>query len=126
MTSSTRVRTRQTEQAVTHLDASPPTAQAEHLAATRAFNTSILVSAVRCTLTYVVFPWVLPIAGVTGGVGPWLGLVIGVVAIVCNVFSIRRFWASRHRWRWPITALNTAVIGLLVVLVTGDISELVG
>ncbi len=92
--------------------------------AVRAFNTSVLVSAVRCTLTYVVFPWLLPAVGLAGGVGPGLGLAIGTVAIVCNVLSIRRFWAARHPWRWPITAVNVAVIGLLVVLVAQDLADL--
>jgi multisubunit Na+/H+ antiporter MnhB subunit len=92
--------------------------------AARAFNTSILVSATRCLLTYVLFPWVLPLLGLAGDAGPAVGLVIGVVAIVCNVLSIRRFWRSRHRWRWAITAINTGVIGLLVVLIGVDLADL--
>jgi hypothetical protein len=71
-----------------------------------------------------VFPWLLPALGLAGGVGPGLGLAIGAVAIVFNVLSIRRFWASRHRWRWRITVLNVAVIGLLVVLVARDLADL--
>lgn len=38
-----------------------------------AFQKSMLISAVRCTLTYVVFPFVLPAVGFATGVGPWLG-----------------------------------------------------
>jgi hypothetical protein len=93
-------------------------------AATRVFSTSILISAVRCLLTYVLFPWVLPAAGEAGGIGPGLGLVVGLVAIFFNVASIRRFWISRHRWRWVITALNSGVIVLVTILVLNDISDL--
>jgi hypothetical protein len=92
--------------------------------ATKAFSTSILISATRCLLTYVVFPWLLPLLGARGGVGPAIGLPIGVVAIGFNIASIRRFWAANHRWRWPITVLNCSVIVLLVVLVVDDLSEL--
>jgi len=92
--------------------------------AARAFNTSILVSGVRCMLTYVVFPWILPIVGVTGGVGPVVGIAIGLVAIACNIASIRRFWASRHRWRYGITAINSGVIAMLLVLLAVDVSDL--
>lgn len=92
--------------------------------ATRAFSISILISAVRCLLTYVLFPWVLPAAGQAGGVGPGIGLVVGIVAIVSNVLSIRRFWASDHRWKWPITVLNVGVIVLVTILVVDDIGEL--
>lgn len=92
--------------------------------ANRTFSTSVLVSAVRCTLAYVVFPWLLPAAGVAGDVGPALGLVIGPIAIAFNVASIRRFHASDHRWKWHITVLNCAVIALLAVLFAMDVREL--
>lgn len=84
------------------------------------------ISGVRCILAYVVFPWVLPAASRTSGVGPAIGLVVGLVAIGFNVASIRRFQQSGHRWRWHITALNSAVIVLLTVLVARDVIDLVG
>ncbi|MCO8128489.1 hypothetical protein NHL50_14855 [Acidimicrobiia bacterium EGI L10123] len=92
--------------------------------ANRTFSTSVLVSAVRCTLAYVVFPWLLPAFGLASGVGPALGLVIGPIAIAFNVASIRRFHASDHRWKWQITVLNCAVIALLVVLFVLDVRAL--
>jgi hypothetical protein len=97
----------------------PPTDQAA-----RIFSLSILVSAVRCLLTYVVFPWVLPLLGHAGGVGPAIGVIVGAIAIVANVVSIRRFRSSTHVWRRPVIALNSAVIALLVVLVIIDVGEL--
>jgi hypothetical protein len=100
------------------------TVAAEQQTAARLFSVSILVSAVRCLLTYIVFPWVLPLLGIAGGVGPSVGIGVGVVAIVANVMSIRRFRKSRHPWRKPVMALNVSVIGLLVVLVIMDVSEL--
>lgn len=112
-----------TEPTAATLPASSVTA---HENATRAFSTSILVSAVRCTLAYVLFPWVLPAIGVAGGVSPGIGLAVGVVAIGFNVASIRRFHLSDHRWKWPITAVNCAVIALLSVLAAIDIGDLLG
>lgn len=80
----------------------------------------------RCLLAYVVFPWLLPLFGVVGGVGPLIGLVVGVVAIGFNVASIRRFQVSGHPWRWHITAINVAVIGLLTVLLVADLADVMG
>jgi hypothetical protein len=57
--------------------------------ATRTFNRSMVISGTRCLLTYVVFPWILPLLGVTSGVGPAIGVPIGVVALGCDVFTIR-------------------------------------
>ena len=89
------------------------------------FQRSMLISAIRCTLTYVVFPFVLPAVGFATGVGPIVGIVIGVVAIACDVFTIRRFFAVDHRWRWHFSAVALAVIGLLTVLLVQDVVHLV-
>jgi len=90
-----------------------------------AFQRSMLISAIRCTLTYVIFPFVLPAAGFATGVGPVLGLAIGAVAITCDVFAIRRFFTVDHRWRWHFSAIAVSVICLLLVLMVQDIVHLV-
>jgi hypothetical protein len=93
-------------------------------AAERVFTKSILISATRCVLTYLVLPFLAPLLGVAAGVGPVLGIVIGVVAIVFNVISMRRFWRADHRLRWAYTFVAVAIIGLLIVLLVRDVSEL--
>jgi hypothetical protein len=93
--------------------------------AARLFSLSIVISGTRCILTYIVFPWVLPVLGIAGGVGPAVGVVVGVVAIGFNVLSIRRWRASKHAARVPLMTLNSVVIVFLLVLVALDVSELV-
>jgi hypothetical protein len=92
--------------------------------AERAFQKSMLISAIRCTLTYVVFPFVLPALGIVTSVGPVLGLTIGLIALVCDVFSIRRFFIAEHKYRWHFTIIASSVMALLTVLVVEDISAL--
>ncbi len=104
----------------TATDAAPQTDPAA-----RAFSISILISGIRCVLTYVIFPWVLPLLGFAGGVGPAVGLAVGTIAIGFNIASIRRFWVADHRWKWPITVLNGSVIVLLLILLGLDLAELV-
>ncbi len=94
-------------------------------AAQRAFSTSILVSATRCLLTYIVLPFLAPALGLAAGVGPAVGIPIGVVAIGSNVLTIRRFWAADHRWRWAYTTIALTVIALLLVLMVEDVLDLV-
>jgi hypothetical protein len=88
------------------------------------FQRSMLISAIRCTLTYVIFPFVMPAVGFATGVGPVVGIVIGVVAITCDVYTIRRFFMVDHRWRWHFSAVALAVIGLLTVLLVQDVVHL--
>ena len=104
----------------------PQVSLAEPETATRTFSASMVVSGVRCVLAYVVFPWLLPVLGVTGGVGPGVGLAIGTVAIGFNVWSIVRFWRADHRLKWIVIPINVAVIVLLLVLVGFDVNDLAG
>ena len=90
----------------------------------RSFSKSMGVSAARCILTYLVLPFLAPAIGFARGVGPFIGITLGTVAIVFNVLSIRRFWAANHRWRWAYTAIGVSVIVLLLVLIAGDVVEL--
>lgn len=94
--------------------------------AQRGFSRSILVSAVRCTLTYVILPFVTPIIGLAPGVGPVVGLLVGTIAIAANLFSIRRFWRADHRWKVPISFLHGSVIVLLLILFYRDLAQLAG
>lgn len=89
-------------------------------AANRAFQKSMMISATRCTLTYVIFPFVIPLLGIVKGVEAPLGVAIGSVAIVCDVFSIRRFFAADHKYRWYFSAIALSIIGLLFVLLAED------
>lgn len=94
--------------------------------AARMFSTSVMISGIRCMLAYVVFPWILPIFGLTDWLGPWVGIAISVVAIGFNIASIRRFWRADHPWKWAISAINVSVIGLLSVLLVMDLSTVFG
>ena len=84
--------------------------------ARKAFQTSLIVATFRCLLMYVVFPFVLPAVGLAKGVGPAIGLVINVAAMVCIVMSMRRFFRADHPKRWWYFALGGTVLVFLVVL----------
>lgn len=92
----------------------------------RVFSQSVLISGIRCVLTYVIFPFVAPIVGIASGIGSGIGLVVGIIAIVSNVFSIRRFHKSDHRYKWPVSALNAGIIVLLLILMVIDLRDLFG
>lgn len=94
--------------------------------AERVFSKSVVISGIRCVLTYVIFPFVAPLVGIASDVGATVGVVIGVVAIAFNIASIRRFFKADHRYKWWASALNLAVIILLVVLFIVDSQTLLG
>lgn len=94
--------------------------------AERTFSRSLVISGIRCTLTYVLIPFVFPLVGWGTGAGPWIGLPIGVAAIVANIVSIRRLHRADHRLKWPMTALSGGILVLLAILVVVDTAEILG
>jgi len=89
-----------------------------------AFQKSLFISTCRCLLMYIVFPFVLPAVGIARGVGPYIGLTIGVLAMVSIVYSIRRFWRANHSKRWHYTIFGAVIICFLVYLALKDISNI--
>ena len=89
-----------------------------------AFQKSLFISTCRCLLMYIVFPFVLPAVGIARGVGPYIGLTIGVLAMVSIVYSIRRFWRADHSKRWHYTIFGAIIICFLVYLAVKDISNI--
>lgn len=90
----------------------------------RIFNVSMALSALRCLLSYVVFPIVTPLVGAAASVGPAIGLPIAVLALVFDVMGIRRFWLAGHRLRWAMTGIYLLVMALVTTLLVGDIIKL--
>ena len=90
----------------------------------RLFSTSILISAVRCVLSYIVFPIVAPTVGAVTKVGAFIGIPIGIVALVFDVRAVRRFWLANHKYRWPFTIVYAIVIVMVVALFARDIGNL--
>lgn len=96
------------------------------LGARAAFRRSILVSAVRCVITYLLVPLSGPLLGFANGIGPLVGLLLGSVSFVAVVLATRRFFAADHRARWKYAALASGIVVLLVVQAAMDVVDLVG
>jgi hypothetical protein len=94
--------------------------------AVNAFRRSMIISTIRCTLTYLVFPFVLPALGLVTDTGVVISIVIGTLAITCDIFSIRRFFAADHKWRWPFSAVAFTVVCMLAILLVKDVVHMVG
>jgi hypothetical protein len=87
----------------------------------RIFSASIVLSALRCLLSYIVLPVVLPAIGVARGVGPAIGIPVGLLALAFDYLGIRRFWLADHRQRWAFTALYAVVGAMVLALVIVDV-----
>lgn len=88
------------------------------------FGRSIAISALRCLVTYVFLPLLAPIVDLTGAFGPILGLLLGAVSAVAIVFSMRRFFAADHKYRWAYAGVGAAILVALAVAAVFDVATL--
>ena len=98
--------------------------QASVASANRLVEKSLLISASRCLLTYVVLPFLTPILGLKATMAPVLGIFLGVVAIVANVASMRRFWRADHKYRWVYTVVAIGIILAMIWLIVVDLQQI--
>jgi hypothetical protein len=96
--------------------ASQPTS-AEIKRGDRAMRRSILFSATRCTIQYVLLPFVLPLFGLAGSIGAAIGLAFSGIALATVWYNVKDLWHTSWRYRYLGMALvMTAIIALFVVL----------
>jgi hypothetical protein len=86
---------------------------------------SLVISAVRCVLTYALIPLLVPVIGWAGVLATPVSLLLGVAAIGLAIRSLRRVWLADYRHRWAYTAFITVVLVLLVGMVTFDARVLI-
>ena len=88
------------------------------------FRISVVISALRCIITYVAVPVLVPLLSLSGWVAAPIGLALCAVAAVTGVVSLRRFWRADHAHRWTYTAFITIVFAILTVATITELSRL--
>jgi ABC-type iron transport system FetAB permease component len=83
-----------------------------------------LLSGLRCTVQYVVLPFVLPWIGVTTTVPPWITVVLSALALAALIRNLRSLWRLRHPRRWNYLVLAAGVIASLLVFTAVDLHTL--
>ena len=86
---------------------------------------SLLISAVRCVITYAVIPALAPLVGLSGAVSRPVAIVLSAAAIVLAIVSLRRVWAADWKYRWAYTAFSLVVLVLLSMVIVIDVRALV-
>lgn len=93
--------------------------------AQRALTGALLLSALRCTIQYVLLPFVLPWIGVAATIPPWLTLALGALALGFLARNVRALWRTRHAQRWSYLMVASLVAASLLVFMLVDVRALV-
>ncbi len=91
----------------------------------RALRTSMIVSGLRCLVTYIALPLLAPVVSVAGVLATPLGILLSLAALVSGTISLRRFWVSDHRGKWMYTAFVAVIFAVVAITLTVDITKLV-
>ena len=89
----------------------------------RAFTVALLISAFRCTVQYILLPFVVPWIGVAT-LPPWFTLALSLLAAGMLVRNGRALWRLRHAQRWTYLLLGVALIGSLLLFIAIDLRAL--
>lgn len=94
----------------------PPPTPEEIKRGDRMVKGSIVFVAIRCTIQYIVLPFVLPLFGLGGGLALWLGIAIDLIALTTIAYNVHRLWHTSWRWRYlGLAVVMTAIIAVLLV-----------
>ena len=94
------------------------------LGARRSTTAAIVVSGIRCIITYLLIPILAPVIGISDAASAPVTMALSALAIVMGISGVRRFWIADHRARWAYTGFITVVVALLVVGVVLDLAAM--
>lgn len=77
---------------------------------------------VRCTIQYILLPFVLPLLGLGGSIATSISLAIDFLALGLIAFNVWRLWDTS--WRYRYLALSVIMVGILLVFIYNDLRAL--
>lgn len=95
------------------------------IGARRSTTIAIVVSGVRCTITYLLIPIVTPFVTLLDTFGAPISIALSSFAMVMGIRGVRRFWIADHRARWSYTTFIGAILVMLCVAVAFDLRTIV-
>lgn len=82
---------------------------------------SLVLSAVRCVITYAVIPAAAPLVSRLDAIATPLAVLLSVAAIALAVRSLRRVWLADWSHRWGYTAFIAVVVVALLGTIAYDL-----
>ena len=79
---------------------------------TAAVGVPILLTAIRCTLLYILVPFVLPVLGISGVFTPIVNILASVFGISVILYNIKHLWHSS--WRGRYLLLSSLIIPFIL------------
>lgn len=78
----------------------------------------LLLTAVRCTLQYIIVPFVLPLLSIGGSFSPVVNISAGVFSLGVILYNLSRLW--RTNWRKRYVLLSLFIIPVVLASIYHD------
>jgi hypothetical protein len=85
---------------------------------------SLAFVAIRCTLQYIVLPFVLPILGIGTTFSVTFSAVLEIFALGMIAYNIYRLWHTD--WRWRYMSFSSFIAFIILVFLYLDLRVLLG
>lgn len=103
---------------------SQPNSEARLKRSDRILGGSFVFVAIRCTLQYVVLPFILPLFGIGGTFSVILSLALEIFALGLMAYNVWQLWPTS--WRWRYLALSAVAATLVSIFIYTDVVALMG
>jgi len=90
----------------------------------RLFTGSVIFVSVRCTLQYIVLPFLLPLVGLRSDISAGISAAIDLIALAAIAYNVRRLWNTS--WRWRYIGLALVMSGIIAFMLYQDARILLG
>ena len=85
---------------------------------TTVIGVPLLITAVRCTLQYILVPFVLPLFSVSGTFSPIVNILASVFGLCVILYNLASLW--RTNWRKRYILLSSFIIPVILVSIYFD------
>ncbi|MEM7346368.1 MAG: hypothetical protein AAF485_19180 [Chloroflexota bacterium] len=86
------------------------------------FGGSLIYVAIRCTLQYIVLPFVLPLVGLSGSLSLTIGVMIDILALGMIGYNVWRLWNTH--WRWRYLGMSVVMIPIIATFLYFNVDQL--
>jgi len=85
---------------------------------------SLVFVSLRCTLQYIVLPFLLPLLGLRGDLSLSISIAIDLIALATIAYNVRRLWNTS--WRWRYLGLAAVMVAFIAFMLYQDARLLLG
>lgn len=100
------------------VDLNSPSQSPELIAGASLVGVPLVLTAVRCTLQYIVVPLLLPLVAASSALAPLANAVVGLLGLGVILFNLTRLWNTS--WRTRYLVISAVIVPFVLISIYFD------